>query len=157
MIRFEDLVAKAQAYMPDSDIELLRRAYVFSALAHKGQVRRSGQPYLVHPLEVAYFLADLRLEDDHDDDQDDGPEVLEDPASDEKAGPAGQGIKDAQGQEGDQDPQGPGSLDPYVKPVEYKGDEEDIDDILPTDAEEGFFQELNIRTSPSGLSFVILV
>ena len=48
--------------MPDSDIELLRRAYVFSALAHKGQVRQSGQPYLVHPLEVAYFLADLRLD-----------------------------------------------------------------------------------------------
>ena len=62
MIRFEDLVARAQAYMPDSDIELLRRAYVFSALAHKGQVRQSGQPYLVHPLEVAYFLADLRLD-----------------------------------------------------------------------------------------------
>jgi len=62
MIRFEDLVAKAQTYMPDSDIELLRRAYVFSALAHKGQVRQSGQAYLVHPLEVAYFLADLRLD-----------------------------------------------------------------------------------------------
>ena len=62
MIRFEDLVARAQTYMPDSDIELLRRAYVFSALAHKGQVRQSGQPYLVHPLEVAYFLADLRLD-----------------------------------------------------------------------------------------------
>jgi GTP diphosphokinase / guanosine-3',5'-bis(diphosphate) 3'-diphosphatase len=62
MIRFEDLVAKAQTYMPDSDIESLRRAYVFSALAHKGQTRRSGQPYLVHPLEVAYFLADLRLD-----------------------------------------------------------------------------------------------
>ena len=62
MIRFEDLVTRAQAYMPDSDIELLRRAYVFSALAHKGQVRQSGQPYLVHPLEVAYILADLRLD-----------------------------------------------------------------------------------------------
>ena len=62
MIRFEDLVQKAQTYMPDSDIELLRRAYVFSALAHRGQVRQSGQPYLVHPLEVAYFLADLRLD-----------------------------------------------------------------------------------------------
>jgi GTP diphosphokinase / guanosine-3',5'-bis(diphosphate) 3'-diphosphatase len=62
MIRFEDLVQKAQTYMPDSDIELLRRAYVFSALSHRGQVRQSGQPYLVHPLEVAFFLADLRLD-----------------------------------------------------------------------------------------------
>jgi len=62
MIRFEDLVARAQAYMPGTDIETLRRAYVFSALAHQGQVRQSGQPYLVHPLEVAYLLADLKLD-----------------------------------------------------------------------------------------------
>ena len=62
MIRFEDLVAKAEVYIPGPDIELLRRAYVFSAFAHKGQVRRSGESYLVHPLEVAYFLADLRLD-----------------------------------------------------------------------------------------------
>jgi GTP pyrophosphokinase len=40
----------------------LRRAYVFSALEHKGQVRHSGDPYLVHPLEVADFLADMRLD-----------------------------------------------------------------------------------------------
>jgi GTP pyrophosphokinase len=62
MIRFEDLVEKAQAYLPEADIEQLRRAYVFSAFAHKGQVRRSGEPYLIHPLEVAYFLTDLRLD-----------------------------------------------------------------------------------------------
>jgi hypothetical protein len=59
-------------------------------------------------------LADLRLEDDDDDDQDDGPEVLENPAGDEEPGPAGQGVKDAEGQEGDQDSQGTGSLNPYV-------------------------------------------
>jgi GTP pyrophosphokinase len=40
----------------------LRRAYVFSALEHKGQVRHSGEPYLVHPLEVADLLADLKLD-----------------------------------------------------------------------------------------------
>ncbi len=62
MIRFEDVVDKVRGYVTDEDIELLRRAYVFSALAHKGQVRRSGEPYLVHPLEVADFLADLRLD-----------------------------------------------------------------------------------------------
>jgi GTP pyrophosphokinase len=62
MIRFEDLVERAQAYIPEADIEQLRRAYVFSAFAHKGQVRRSGEPYLVHPLEVACFLADLKLD-----------------------------------------------------------------------------------------------
>ena len=62
MIRFEDLTEKVRAANPDADIELLRRAYVFSAYEHKGQVRRSGEPYLVHPLEVAAILADLRLD-----------------------------------------------------------------------------------------------
>ena len=62
MIRFEDLVEKVRVANPDADIELLRRAYVFSALEHKGQVRHSGEPYLVHPLEVANILADQRLD-----------------------------------------------------------------------------------------------
>jgi GTP pyrophosphokinase len=62
MIRFEDLVEKVRAANPGADTELLRRAYVFSAYEHKGQVRRSGEPYLVHPLEVADVLADLRLD-----------------------------------------------------------------------------------------------
>jgi GTP diphosphokinase / guanosine-3',5'-bis(diphosphate) 3'-diphosphatase len=62
MIRFEDLTEKVRAANPDADTELLRRAYVFSAYEHKGQVRRSGEPYLVHPLEVADILADLRLD-----------------------------------------------------------------------------------------------
>src|SRR5689334_15867269 len=62
MIRFETLLEKVRAYSPDADLELLRRAYVFSALEHKGQVRHSGEPYLVHPLEVADLLADLRLD-----------------------------------------------------------------------------------------------
>ncbi len=62
MIRFEDLVDKVRATNPDSDIELLRRAYVFSAMEHKGQVRRSGEPYLVHPLSVADILVDMQLD-----------------------------------------------------------------------------------------------
>jgi GTP diphosphokinase / guanosine-3',5'-bis(diphosphate) 3'-diphosphatase len=60
MIRFEDLLDKVRGYSPDADLELLRRAYVFSALEHKGQVRHSGEPYLVHPLEVADILADMK-------------------------------------------------------------------------------------------------
>src|ERR1044072_3945873 len=62
MIRCETLLEKVRAYSPEADLELLRRAYVFSALEHKGQVRHSGEPYLVHPLEVADFLADMRLD-----------------------------------------------------------------------------------------------
>src|SRR5687767_13052560 len=62
MIRFETLLEKVRSYSPEADLELLRRAYVFSALEHKGQVRHSGEPYLVHPLEVADFLAEMKLD-----------------------------------------------------------------------------------------------
>ncbi len=62
MIRFEDLLEKVRDYNPDADLELLRRAYVFSALEHKGQVRHSGEPYLVHPLEVATILTDMKMD-----------------------------------------------------------------------------------------------
>ena len=62
MIRFEDLLEKVQAYNPDADVELLRKAYVFSAFEHRGQVRRSGEPYLIHPLAVADLLVDMKLD-----------------------------------------------------------------------------------------------
>src|SRR5919199_9226 len=62
MIRFEDLVEKVKAYSPAADVELLRRAYVFSAFEHRNQVRHSGEPYLIHPLAVADFLADMKLD-----------------------------------------------------------------------------------------------
>src|SRR5215218_4096593 len=62
MIRSEVVLEKARPYIPDTDVELLRRAYVFSAFEHRGQVRHSGEPYLIHPLAVADFLADMRLD-----------------------------------------------------------------------------------------------
>jgi GTP pyrophosphokinase len=62
VIRFEDVVEKVRDSNPDADVELLRRAYVFSALEHKGQVRISGEPYLIHPLEVANILADMKMD-----------------------------------------------------------------------------------------------
>src|SRR5262252_177365 len=62
MIRFEDLLDRVRTYSPDADVELLRRAYVFSAFEHRDQVRRSGEPYLIHPLAVAEFLVELRLD-----------------------------------------------------------------------------------------------
>jgi GTP diphosphokinase / guanosine-3',5'-bis(diphosphate) 3'-diphosphatase len=62
MIRFDSLLDKVRSYSPEADIELLRRAYAFSALEHQGQVRHSGEPYLVHPLEVAHLLADMKLD-----------------------------------------------------------------------------------------------
>lgn len=63
MIRQYDLIEKIQAYNDKADLALLNRAYVFSMKAHGNQRRASGQPYLVHPLEVASILADLKLDD----------------------------------------------------------------------------------------------
>ncbi len=62
MIRFEDIVQKVKQYHPDADEGLLRKAYLFSAMQHRGQTRMSGEPYLIHPLEVAYMLAEMRLD-----------------------------------------------------------------------------------------------
>ncbi len=63
MIRIEDIIQKVEDNRPNPDVELIRRAYMFSALHHKGQKRASGEPYLVHPLEVANILADMRLDE----------------------------------------------------------------------------------------------
>src|SRR5437867_8697862 len=62
MIRFEDILERAERSHPEGDLDLLRRAYIFSAMEHRGQVRSSGEPYLVHPLEVAWILADMNLD-----------------------------------------------------------------------------------------------
>ena len=62
MIRFEDIEKQVGSYLKDADLNLLRNAYLFSAKEHKGQTRSSGEPYLVHPLSVAYILAELRLD-----------------------------------------------------------------------------------------------
>ena len=62
MIRIEDVVRKVERYHPDADIDLLRRAYIFSAKEHKDQVRASGEPYLIHPLTVAEILAEMRMD-----------------------------------------------------------------------------------------------
>src|SRR5438309_3332096 len=63
MIRLNDILEKVSAYHPDADVDLVKKAYVYSAKVHQGQVRKSGEPYLVHPLEVAGLLADLKLDE----------------------------------------------------------------------------------------------
>lgn len=63
MIRIEDVIKKVTDNRPLADVDLIRRAYLFSALHHRGQTRASGEPYLVHPLEVAEILADMRLDE----------------------------------------------------------------------------------------------
>jgi guanosine-3',5'-bis(diphosphate) 3'-pyrophosphohydrolase len=62
MVRFDDIVEKASSYITEKDVAALRKAYVFAGQAHKGQVRRSGEPYLSHPIEVTNYLADMRLD-----------------------------------------------------------------------------------------------
>ena len=63
MISFDDLVTTVRANNPDADTDLLHRAYDFSAMEHKGQMRRSGEQYITHPLEVAALVADMKLDD----------------------------------------------------------------------------------------------
>src|SRR5215470_3065142 len=62
MIRLADILTKVEGYHPQGDLELIRKAYLFAARAHAGQLRRSGDPYVVHPLSVASIISDLRLD-----------------------------------------------------------------------------------------------
>ncbi len=62
-LRFNDVADRILEYDPGCDLSLLERAYVFSAKVHDGQERHSGQPYLIHPLEVAGILVDRRLDE----------------------------------------------------------------------------------------------
>jgi len=62
MTRLNSILDKVQEYNPGADLNNIRKAYVYTALAHKGQVRLSGEPYLIHPLEVANIIADLKMD-----------------------------------------------------------------------------------------------
>ena len=63
MIRIQEILDKVAAGNPDADLELIQRAYVFAATAHAGQTRLSGEPYLSHPLAVAYTLAEMGFDE----------------------------------------------------------------------------------------------
>ncbi|SFU78456.1 RelA/SpoT family protein [Alicyclobacillus macrosporangiidus] len=58
----EPLCEKVAKYAKPEDLELIRRAYRYAEEAHRGQLRRSGEPYITHPVAVAMILADLRLD-----------------------------------------------------------------------------------------------
>jgi guanosine-3',5'-bis(diphosphate) 3'-pyrophosphohydrolase len=62
MIRITDILDHISAYHPEANLDLVERAYVYSARIHDGQVRLSGEPYLSHPLEVAGLLTQLKLD-----------------------------------------------------------------------------------------------
>ncbi len=60
--KFRELMRRMRANRPNDDLELIRKAYEFSQKHHSGQSRASGQPYLVHPLEVALVLAEMKMD-----------------------------------------------------------------------------------------------
>src|SRR2546421_2282569 len=63
-VTFEDLLAEVRQYLTPHDMEAIQRAYFVANQAHMGTLRRSGEPYIQHPLEVALLLADMRIDAD---------------------------------------------------------------------------------------------
>ncbi len=61
-VRIEDILEALTQNHPDADVTLVQRAYIYAASAHQGMVRRSGEPYLNHPLAVAGILCDMKLD-----------------------------------------------------------------------------------------------
>lgn len=59
---FEDLISRVKKYHPSDDLSLIENAYAVAKEAHHNQVRKSGEPYIIHPLYVAIILADLELD-----------------------------------------------------------------------------------------------
>ena len=62
MIRINDIQEKIVAYNPEADLDVIDRAYIYSARINDGKVRISGEQYLAHPLEVADILTSMRLD-----------------------------------------------------------------------------------------------
>jgi GTP diphosphokinase / guanosine-3',5'-bis(diphosphate) 3'-diphosphatase len=63
LLRLNDILDRVAGYHPNPDLDLIKKAYVYSAKVHQGQIRKSGEPYLVHPLEVAGLLAEMKLDE----------------------------------------------------------------------------------------------
>ena len=59
---YQDLIERVRKYHPSDDISMIEKAYRLADNAHQGQVRKSGEPYIIHPLCVAIILADLELD-----------------------------------------------------------------------------------------------
>ncbi|MEK6531467.1 MAG: bifunctional (p)ppGpp synthetase/guanosine-3',5'-bis(diphosphate) 3'-pyrophosphohydrolase [Deltaproteobacteria bacterium] len=62
MVRLQEIIEKVAAYNPAADLELLKKAYIFSGVVHQGQTRMTGEPYLNHPLEVANILTQFKMD-----------------------------------------------------------------------------------------------
>ena len=62
MIRANDIIEKVADYYPAANFDTIRKAYAYSAYAHRNQVRLSGEPYMIHPIEVANMLAEMKMD-----------------------------------------------------------------------------------------------
>jgi GTP pyrophosphokinase len=62
-MRIDEILETVKAYYPQADVDLIKKAYVFSAKMHAGQTRKSGEPYFVHPFGVAKILAEMHLDE----------------------------------------------------------------------------------------------
>ncbi len=62
MHQLDQILSELAGYHPNADLPLVRRAYQFAAQAHDGQTRKSGDPYVTHPLAVAQIIAELKLD-----------------------------------------------------------------------------------------------
>ncbi len=62
MVRLTDILDKVTAYHPTADADLINKAYVYSSRMHEGQLRKSGDPYFIHPVSVAHIIADMHLD-----------------------------------------------------------------------------------------------
>ncbi len=62
MNRLDQIVSSIREYHPGANTEIVERAYAFAAKAHEGQMRRSGDPYVTHPLSVAFIITQLKLD-----------------------------------------------------------------------------------------------
>ncbi len=64
VVRLNDILDKVSEYAPDADLDLIMRAYMYAAKMHAGQERKSGEPYLIHPIAVAGILAEVKMDVD---------------------------------------------------------------------------------------------
>src|SRR5436189_3552284 len=62
LTKFRDLMKRMQDNRPQDDLSIIKKAYDYSLKHHEGQSRASGEPYLVHPLEVALVLAEMKMD-----------------------------------------------------------------------------------------------
>ncbi len=62
MVRLTDILDKVRSYHPSADTDLINKAYVYSSRMHDGQLRKSGDPYFIHPVSVAHIIAEMRLD-----------------------------------------------------------------------------------------------